>query len=152
MDTTTVLLDAENFLSEADRGRVEQAIAEAERATSGEIRVHLEDRCEEDVLDHAAFIFTELGMHRTVRRNGVLIYVSVVDHQLAVIGDAGINAVVPDGFWRDVVAVLRIHFAAGRQAEGLCEAVRLIGGKLRGRFPYQAGDSDELSNTISIGR
>ena len=79
---------AERFLTPGERDRVRAAIAEAERATSGELRVHLEDRCEEDVLDHAAFIFDELGMHRTAARNGVLIYVSVGDHRLAVIGRA----------------------------------------------------------------
>ena len=142
---------AEHFLTPQERERVKAAIAQAEHATSGELRVHLEDRCEEDVLDHAAFIFDELGMHRTAARNGVLIYVSVGDHRLAVIGDAGINAVVPPNFWNDVLGVLRLHFAAGRHAEGLCEAAHMVGQKLKAHFPRQRDDRNELSDEISIG-
>ena len=104
----------------------------------------------EDVLDHAAFIFEELGMHRTAARNGVLIYVSVLDHRLAVIGDAGIHSVVPEGFWTDVLAILRLHFAAGRNADGLVEAVAMVGEKLRHHFPRLAGDRNELTDELSI--
>lgn len=142
---------AERFLTPEERDRVRAAIAEAERATSGELRVHLEDRCEEDVLDHAAFIFDELGMHRTAARNGVLIYVSVGDHRLAVIDNAGINAVVPSNFWNDVLGLLRLHFAAGRQAEGLCQAAHMVGEKLRAHFPRRTDDRNELPDDISIG-
>lgn len=126
------------------------AIGEAERRTSGEIRVHLEDHIEEDVLDHAAFLFEELGMHRTKDRNGVLIYVSVADRQAAVLGDKGVNDRVGPYFWRDVLGVLQLHFAASRHADGLCEAVRMVGEKLRDMHPYQRGDRDELSNEVSF--
>lgn len=142
---------AERFLTPAEHARVRAAIAEAESRTSGELRVHLEDLCQEDVLDHAAFIFDELGMHRTAARNGVLIYISVGDHRMAVIGDAGINAVVPAGFWNDVLGVLRLHFAAGRNADGLCEAVHMVGAKLRAHFPRGSADRNELPDDISIG-
>ncbi|NUQ15402.1 MAG: TPM domain-containing protein [Flavobacteriales bacterium] len=142
---------AERFLTPAEHARVRAAIAEAEHCTSGELRVHLEDLCQEDVLDHAAFIFDELGMHRTAARNGVLIYISVGDHRMAVIGDAGINAVVPAGFWNDVLGVLRLHFAAGRNADGLCEAVHMVGAKLRAHFPRGRADRNELPDDISIG-
>ncbi|MCC6575783.1 MAG: TPM domain-containing protein [Flavobacteriales bacterium] len=142
---------AERFLTPAEHARVRAAIAEAESRTSGELRVHLEDLCQEDVLDHAAFIFDELGMHRTAARNGVLIYISVGDHRMAVIGDAGINAVVPAGFWNDVLGVLRLHFAAGRNADGLCEAVHMVGAKLRAHFPCGSADRNELPDDINIG-
>lgn len=146
------VLTAESFLSEADRARVAEAIGLAERRTSGEIRVHLEDHIEDDVLDHAAFVFEELGMQRTRDRNAVLIYVCVADRKVAVVGDKGINDRVPPGFWTDVVAVLKLHFAAGRQADGLCEAVHLVGEKLKSFFPYQADDRDELTNEVSFRR
>lgn len=142
---------AEAFLSAAERQRVAAAISEAEQRTSGEVRVHLEDHIEDDVLDHAAFIFEELGMHRTKDRNGVLIYVSVGDRKTAVIGDKGINERVPPNFWNDVLSVLKLHFAAGKQADGLCQAVAMVGEKLRTFHPYQRDDSDELSNEVSVG-
>ncbi len=144
------MITAAAFLTPDERARVAAAIGEAERRTSGEIRVHLEDHIEEDVLDHAAFLFEELGMHRTKDRNGVLIYVSVADRQAAVLGDKGVNDRVGPYFWRDVLGVLQLHFAASRHADGLCEAVRMVGEKLRDMHPYQRGDRDELSNDVSF--
>ncbi len=145
-------LSAAEFLSKAERERVSQAIGEAERITSGEIRVHLEDHIEEDVVDHAVFVFEELGMHRTDQRNGALIYVCVADRKVAVIGDKGINERVPEGFWTDVVAVLKLHFAAGRRADGLVEAVHMVAAKLRQHFPLLTNDRNELSNDVSFSR
>lgn len=143
---------AETFLSDPEKEQVRAAIAAAELRTSGEIRVHLEDHIEEDVLDHAAFIFEELGMHCTRDRNGVLIYLSVADRKVAVIGDAGINAAVPDGFWTDVVGVLKLHLAAGHHGQGIGEAVHLVGEKLVAFFPLRHDDTNELSNEISYGK
>ena len=146
------VLTADQFLDTSGRAQVREAIGAAERRTSGELRVHLEDHIEEDVLDHAAYVFEELGMHRTRDRNGVLVYVAVADRQVAVLGDSGIDEQVPDGFWTDVVGLLKLHFAAGRHAEGLVEAVHLIGEKLSSFFPLREDDTDELSNEVSIGR
>lgn len=146
------MLTAEEFLPEGARETVMAAVRRAEARTSGEVRVHIEDVCEEDVLDHAAFIFEELGMHRTAQRNGVLIYVSVADHGLAVIGDAGINAVVGEGFWDDVLALMKDHFRSGRHAEGLAAAVERVGEKLSAHFPAVSGDRNELSDEISFGK
>lgn len=146
------VLTAEEFLTDEEREQVKAAVQRAEKRTSGEIRVHLEDHIEEDVLDHAAFVFEELGMHRTRDHNGVLIYVCVADRKAAVIGDQGINDRVPPRFWNDVLGVLQLHFAAGRRAEGLCEAVAMVGEKLVAFHPYQSDDSDELSNEVSIGK
>ncbi len=113
-------------------------IGAAENRTSGEIRVHLEDHIEDEVMDHAAFIFEELGMHRTRDRNGVLIYLSVVDRKIAVIGDAGINERVPDDFWNDVLALLKSHLAAGRRVEAL-DGSRADGGReAPGFLPVEA--------------
>lgn len=146
------VLAATELLTGAERKQLRDAIAAAEARTSGEIRVHLEDHIEEDVLDHAAFIFEELGMHRTKDRNAVLIYLSVADRKLAVIGDSGINARVPANFWNDVLGVLKLHLAAGRPADGLVEAVHSVGEKLRAHFPLKDDDRDELSNEISYGK
>ncbi|MBK8614245.1 MAG: TPM domain-containing protein [Flavobacteriales bacterium] len=142
---------AQDLLSEAERERVLQAIHKAEERTSGEVRVHLDDTITDNVLDHAAFVFEELGMFRTRDRNGVLIYVSLADRQAAVIGDAGINARVPEGFWDDVLALLREDFSHGRFADGLCKAIGQVGEKLHTLFPYQRDDRNELPNDISFG-
>lgn len=146
------MASAEEFLTKAERTRVARAIGEAERLTSGEIRVHLDDHIEDEVMDHAAFVFEELTMERTRDRNGVLIYIAVADRRVAVIGDVGINERVPSGFWTDVVGVLKLHFVAGRHADGLVEAVHMVAAKLREYFPLKHDDTDELPNEVSVGR
>ena len=93
---------ARDFLSEKDKADILAAISDAESQTSGEIRLHVESRCKADVLDRAAAVFATLGMHKTELRNGVLFYLATTDRQFAILGDGGINAAVPEGFWDGV--------------------------------------------------
>ena len=146
------MITAEDFLTAEERKRVAAAIGEAEKKTSAEIRVHLEDHIEEDVLDHAAFIFQELDMHRTAERNGILIYICVADRQMAVVGDKAINEKVPEHFWEDVIDVMARNFKAMKHADGLIEAAGMVG-EIAGRFfPRQSDDRNELSNEVSFSR
>ena len=90
-----------DFFTPAQKTAMVAAIRQAEKDTSGEIRIHFENHCRKNVLDRAAQVFADLKMHKTALRNGVLIYVALEDKQLAILGDAGINAKVPDHFWDD---------------------------------------------------
>jgi uncharacterized membrane protein len=81
--------------TEEEQQRIQKAVADAEKNTSGEVRVCMEKTCSDDPLDRAVKYFTQLEMHKTKLRNGVLIYVATVDRKFAIIGDAGINSVVP---------------------------------------------------------
>ena len=139
-----------DFLSREERRRVESAIRAAERSTSGEIRIHIERKCDADPKERALRTFRVLRMARTAARNGVLIYVAYNTRKFAVLGDKGINEAVPHGFWNDVCDLLGASFSAGRYAEGLEKAVVLIGEKLKMYFPYQADDVNELPDEISF--
>lgn len=127
-----------------------RAIGEAEHATSGEIRVHIETSCPGDVLDEAAWLFRKLGMHKTADRNGVLIYLAVKEHKFAIIGDTGINSVVPIGFWDTIRDHMYHHFNEGLFTEGLTEGILMAGEKLKEYFPYSKDDVNELTDTISF--
>ena len=146
------MLSVEEFITLAQREQVERAIVAAEMLTSGEIRVHLDQHIEEDVMDHAAFIFEALDMHRTRDRNGVLIYIVVGDRNMAVLGDVAIDKAVPHGFWDEVYHLLSTRFAAGEHVDGLCDAVTLVGQKLQQFFPLLPSDTNELPNTITVGK
>ena len=100
--------------------------------------------------DRAAQVFADLKMHKTALRNGVLIYVALEDKQLAILGDAGINAKVPDHFWDDIKNNMIEKFKSGQICEGVCEAVLTAGQQLKAFFPYQADDVNELSDDISF--
>jgi uncharacterized membrane protein len=139
----------EEIWSEPSRKKIEDAIASAEKNTSGEIRVHIEERCGGDLFDRAAFVFAELDMHRTKERNGVLIYLAIIDRKVAILGDAGIHQKVPSGFWDDCYSKLKVRFSQGAYTQGVCEIIAEVGDKLSAFFPWQRGDVNELPNTIS---
>ncbi|MFH0985254.1 MAG: TPM domain-containing protein, partial [Candidatus Omnitrophota bacterium] len=122
---------------------------EAEKNTSGEIRVHLEYHAREPVYGHAKKVFQRIGMTKTAQRNGVLIFLATGNKKFAVLGDVGINEKVPEGFWNDVVQIMQAHFKQGEFAEGISEAVLRIGEKLKTYFPYEAHDKNELPDHIS---
>lgn len=143
---------ARNFLTKEEQQEVIEAIAKAENRTSGEIRLHLESHCNEDVLDHATYWFEKLEMHKTDLRNGVLIYVATEDRKLAVLGDVGINNKVPKNFWDDVKEVMIKGFKHQEYANGFVEAIGMIGEKLLADFPVQKDDVNELSDEISFGK
>ena len=145
-------MKASAFFSMEQQSMILAAVREAEKETSGEIRVHIETRCPDDVLDRAAWIFKKLSMHKTAERNGVLFYLAVEDKKFAVIGDAGINAKVPAGFWDCVKELLKNEFVAGRFTEGLSEGIKLAGRQLKSHFPHKADDRNELSDEISFDK
>lgn len=142
--------NAKNFFTEDQKKSIKQAITAAELNTSGEIRVHLENHCSEDVLDRAAFLFDKLEMKKTDMRNAVLFYVAVKDKKFAVIGDSGINSLVEENFWEDVKTILLEQFKIGQFTEGLVAGISKAGEKLKKHFPYQTDDTNELSNEISF--
>lgn len=143
-------MKAKDFLTKDECRRLVEAIDRAERETSGEIRIHIESHCEDDPKERALRTFRILNMSRTAERNGVLIYVASHSHKFAVIGDRGINAKVPAGFWKEVVAAIGENFSKGLYAEGLLEAVEMTGRKLKAYFPYSKDDVNELPNDISF--
>ena len=143
---------ATDKITAEDEKLILDAIQEAEKNTSGEIRVHIENYCESDVLDHATEVFARLNMHQTALRNGVLFYIALKDHQFAVLGDAGINAIVPDHFWEDITETVVDDFKNNRYAEGLARGILMAGQQLKTHFPYNAkSDINELSDDISFG-
>ena len=134
-----------------DKVRIVNAVKHAELNTSGEIRIHIEDKCKGNVLDRAADVFAMLKMQKTEQRNGVLFYLALADKQFAILGDAGINAVVPENFWESIKEAMLAHFKNSEFAEGLVTGVEMAGEKLKQHFPYQSDDVNELPNDISFG-
>jgi len=144
-------MNPKEFLGKENEKLIAKAIENAEHQTSGEIRVHLESKCSEEVLDRAAWLFKKLKMHETKDRNGVLIYLSVNDRKFAILGDAGINKVVPEGFWNEIKEMMIGHFKNGEFAVGLINGIGKAGEQLKQYFPFQDNDVNELSDEISYG-
>lgn len=130
---------------------IQLAIAQAEKNTSGEIRVHIDKNCKEEPLKRAIAVFSQLEMDKTALKNGVLIYIALEDHKLAILGDEGINAVVPTSFWDDERDMMISFFKKGQFTEGLIEGIRMVGEQLKSAFPYQQDDTNELDNEVTFG-
>ena len=139
----------EDFLSKTDEQEIVQAIVEAEKNTSGEIRVHIEEHSEKSPLDRAQEVFFELNMNETQDQNGVLFYICVSDKKFAIIGDKGINDAVESDFWDGTKDTVIANFKEGNFKKGLVEGILKAGQRLKHYFPYQSDDTNELSNEIS---
>lgn len=143
-------MSVENFFTKEEKKQITDAIAEAEKNTSGEIRVHAESYCNIDVLDRAAYVFEKLNMYKTAQRNGVLFYLAVHGRKFAILGDAGINKVVPADFWDHIKETMLGYFKEGKFADGLSTGILMAGEQLKANFQYQLDDVNELSDEISF--
>jgi uncharacterized membrane protein len=142
---------AENFLTQAEEQEIVAAIGLAEKNTSGEIRVHIEQESATPPMERAVEIFEQLKMQHTKERNGVLLYVAVGSKQFAICGDEGIDQKVPANFWDSTKDVMMAHFRKGDYKQGLIDGILKAGEQLKTHFPYQDDDTNELTNEISKG-
>jgi uncharacterized membrane protein len=142
-------MSAKHFFNPEQQERIIGAIREAEKNTSGEIRLHIEDKCKQDAVHRATELFKKLKMHNTELRNGVLFYLAVKSNHFALVGDKGIHEKVTDAFWETIRDKTIANFKKGNFTEGLCEAILECGQQLKTHFPHQNDDKNELSDDIS---
>ncbi|WGK94713.1 MULTISPECIES: TPM domain-containing protein [Flavobacterium] len=139
------------FLTQEDENEIVEAIRLAEKNTSGEIRVHIEQTTSKVPFDRALEVFYELKMNETQLQNGVLIYLAVADKQFVICGDKGINEVVAPDFWESTKEIMAAQFKQGNFKQGLIDGITKAGEQLKTYFPWQIDDTNELSNEISKG-
>jgi uncharacterized membrane protein len=143
-------MKASEIFTEKVKANIIKAIENAELETSGEIKLHVDNTCEKDVLDRAAYLFKKLKMHNTDLKNGVLFYVAIEDRKIAILGDIGISNKVENDFWDEVRDIVLKRFKASQFSEGLTEGIAKAGEKLKIHFPYSESDVNELDNEISF--
>lgn len=142
------------FFSDVEKQQLVAAIQQAERRTSGEVRIFVESRCRfVDPVDRAKELFLQLEMHKTIERNATLIYIAFEDHQLAILGDEGIHQKVGQKYWEEEVAKIIHEFRSEHIVEGICQVVTDIGEALQQFFPYdRETDKNELPDDIVFGK
>lgn len=142
----------EDFLTAEEEQHIIEAIQQAEKNTSGEIRVHIEKgKPEADDFERALQVFHHLKMDATEQRNGVLLYVAVEKRTFVICGDEGINNVVPNDFWDTTKDTIITSFKEGKFKDGLVNGILKAGEELKAHFPWQKDDINELSDEISKG-
>lgn len=138
------------FLSEEEAKEVVEAIVQAEKNTSSEIRVHIDNSTNTIApLERATQLFYELGVDATKEKNGVLFYVGIEDHSFAIVGDEGIHRMVESNFWDSTKEIVINHFKKKEFKEGLVNGILNVGIKLKAFFPFEKNDQNELSNDLS---
>jgi uncharacterized membrane protein len=143
-----------NFFTSEEQQLIIGAIQNAERMTSGEVRVFVESKCSYmDAIDRAAELFFQLEMQKTDDRNAVLLYVAMKDRQLAVFGDEGIHKKVGNEYWNNAVQKMISNFNRENYAAGISEVIKDIGAALTKNFPFNNDtDKNELPDDIVFGK
>ena len=143
-----------NFFTAEEQQLIIEAIQNAERMTSGEVRVFVESKCSYmDAIDRAAELFFQLEMQKTDDRNAVLVYVAMKDRQLAVFGDEGIHKKVGNEYWNQEVQKMISNFNMENYAAGISEVVKDIGEALTKNFPFNnETDKNELPDDLVFGK
>ena len=141
----------EDFLTQQEEQEIIEAIRIAELETSGEIRVHIEQKCNMDIYEHALEVFHYLKMDNTKEQNGVLIYVAVDNKAFVIYGDKGINDIVGSDFWNSTRDKIASQFKNSNFKQGLINGIKEAGKVLAQHFPWEHGDRNELDNSISKG-
>jgi uncharacterized membrane protein len=140
----------DKVLHPTDQTKIVDAIRNAERVTSGEIKVHVEARVPGgDPYKRAVELFQRLGLTKTKERNAVLIYVATRDRKFSILGDSGIHEEVGSAFWAEAVQRMRVAFTRGAFGEGISGAVQSVGSRLAKRFPRRVDDINEIDNEIT---
>ncbi len=143
-------MNPENFFTPQEEQRIVNAIRQAEKNTSGEIRVHLESKNKDKpTLDYVWQVFEAIGMRKTQQANGVLFYIDINHRTFSIVADEGINQVVPDNFWEEITKIVTGGFKQGQYADALEQGILKVGEQLKQYFPHQADDVNELPDEIS---
>jgi uncharacterized membrane protein len=128
------------------------AISEAEKMTSGEIKVHLEAICTSgDAYARAKEVFEYLSLHKTALRNGVLIYIAYEDRKFAILGDKGVDKKIGPEFWDSTAVILKKHLVQDQYETAIIESVLEAGKQLKKHFPIGKNDKNEISDELSFG-
>ena len=137
------------FFTKEEEEKIEKAVAEAEKRTSGEIRVRIERKAGRNHEKTILKAFQEAGMENTKLRNGVMFFLALDERVFIIYGDKGINEAVPKGFWEEIRDIVIVGFKKGDYAESLSTGIKMAGDKLAEYFPCEKDDVNELSNKIS---
>lgn len=148
-----------DYFSENDLRRISDAIEEAEKNTSGEIRVKIMMHFDDDLMMHrdserahyqAVREFEKEGLVNTRDKTGILLLIVMAERKFQILADEGINQKVKQGYWNIVAWNLVAHFKKGQYVFGICSVVKMIGFQLANFFPIQSDDIDELPNEVIV--
>jgi uncharacterized membrane protein len=143
------------LFTKEDLAALTAEIGEAEKTTSGEIRISIRQKRrwsekKKTIEEMARLEFQHLGMTKTKDRTGVLIFLLIADKAFFILADEGIHAKVTEGTWTKIVEEMSSHFAQKKFRYGLIHGVRSVGKVLSQYFPRKSNDTNELPNEVHV--
>ena len=136
---------SKSFISE-----VKEAILATRKLTSSEIFVHIDQQHEEeDDWERAEIVFDALHVEQTEMRNGVLLYVSIQDKSLFIMGDTGVNEVVSEDFFESAKTIIINYFKLAQYGPGIIAGVEQLGKDLSQVFP-QNNTSKDIEPSVTL--
>lgn len=137
------------LFSAEEEAAIREQIRQAERDTTGEIRIYIESKCEVPADERTLYLFEKYKLYNTLQRNAVLLYIAVHSRVFYVLGDEGIHKVAGHEIWDTVKKDIGVAFSEGRYLEGLCTAIEHIGNRLKIFFPVTSPNThNELPDDI----
>ena len=96
----------------------------------------------------AMMSFYRNGVYNTKNKTGILIYISLAERMVVVIGDEGIHNKVGDEAWKDVINIIVKGIKTKKLEQGIIDGIESCRGLLKKHFPAAADDKNELSNKV----
>lgn len=103
-------------------------------------------------VDQAArMAFLKEEVFHTRQRTGILIFISLFEHRVEVLGDTGIAAKVSADEWKHIVQTIVTGLKNNRKAEGICQAIDEAGRLLlKNGFVIEPDDTNELPDNLRL--
>lgn len=144
-----------HFFTDDDFLRFSKKIKEAEKNTSGEIRVCIKEfrnffERKKEISKLAEKEFYRLNMHNTRDKTGILIYLLLGERKFYILADEGINSKVEQNTWDKLRDDIQSKFVEGKFSEGIIFCIEQVGKILSKHFPIKPDDTNELSNKIVL--
>jgi uncharacterized membrane protein len=144
-----VEMKTKHFLDRLEHDRVAAAIREAEKKTSGQVIVFVTRRRPKDILAFASKSFRKLKLHRTKKRNGVLIVVAPAAQKVAIFGDTAVDSKSDEAFWEEVIRQMQPELKKGEFTTAIVGAIEKVGSVLATHFPPDgSGRQNEISDEV----
>lgn len=105
-------------------------------------------RVHDAVQQRAVRAFYENGLHRTRDENGILIFISLLERKVWILGDRGINAVIPPERWKALASALAAGIRQGQLTETLVRVIAETEEILAQHFPHRPDDTNELPDLL----
>lgn len=138
-----------DFFTAEEQQEIIDCIRKVERATTAEIRLRVERKCEGDPLQRCRILLDQLGITQTKDRTGMIIYLSIEDHKVGIFGDQKVHELVGDEGWQTACKELQRRFKAGEFVAGICETIQAFGSTFSKHFPPRGENPNELPDEPS---